>query len=100
MNIAANVRRYTLSEPKKRNRATAKKAGSSFEKLVADYLAFALNDDRIERRAKNGQLDRGDITGCTRRINGGTNGLRDRIKYWDRARAVLVVDMTTARGAA
>lgn len=51
-------------------------------------------------RGLNAYADRGDITGCTRRINGGTNGLRDRIKYWDRARSVLGVDMTTTRGAA
>lgn len=78
-----------MSEPKKRNRATAKKAGSSFEKLVADYLAFALNDDRIERRAKNGQLDRGDITGV-KTIRGGRvvieckNASRDNLPLWIR----------------
>lgn len=51
-------------------------------------------------RRLNRYADVGDITGCTKVINGGTNGLRDRIKYWDRARAVLGVDMTTTRGAA
>lgn len=45
-----------------RNRASAKKAGSSFEKLIAQYLATHI-DDRIERRARNGVNDRGDITG-------------------------------------
>ncbi|WMI33004.1 holliday junction resolvase [Arthrobacter phage PeggyLeg03] len=45
-----------------RNRASAKKAGSSFERLVADYLATHV-DDRIDRRVKNGTKDRGDIAG-------------------------------------
>lgn len=49
-------------------------------------------------RRLNRYADVGDITGCTKAINGGATGLRDRIKYWDRARAVLGVDMTTARG--
>jgi len=46
-----------------RNRASAKKAGSRFETLVASYLAGALDDDRIERRARTGAKDRGDIGG-------------------------------------
>lgn len=53
-----------------RNRNSAKKAGSSFEKQVAEYLAEHV-DDRIERRARNGVKDRGDITGLrhmTRRV--------------------------------
>lgn len=45
-----------------RNRRSAKAAGSRFEKLVADYLASTV-DDRIERRAKTGAKDRGDIGG-------------------------------------
>lgn len=45
-----------------RNRASAKAAGSSFERLVADYLAEHV-DDRIDRRVKTGAVDRGDITG-------------------------------------
>jgi len=52
-----------------RTRASAKKAGSDFEKVVAEFLAFRLADDRIERRAKNGNKDRGDIGGV-RTING------------------------------
>jgi len=46
-----------------RTRASAKKAGSRFETLVASYLAEALDDDRIERRARTGAKDRGDIGG-------------------------------------
>lgn len=45
-----------------RNRASAKAAGSSFERLVADYLAQHI-DDRIDRRVKTGAKDRGDIGG-------------------------------------
>ena len=50
-----------------RSRASAKKAGSSFERTTADYLA-AVVDDRIDRRVKNGAKDRGDIGGV--RIHG------------------------------
>ena len=45
-----------------RSRATARKAGTSFERLVADYLRDVV-DDRIDRRAKTGAKDRGDIGG-------------------------------------
>lgn len=45
-----------------RTRASAKAAGSSFERLVADYLAANL-DDRIDRRVKTGAKDKGDISG-------------------------------------
>jgi len=50
-----------------RTRASAKKAGSSFERQVADYLALTV-DDRIDRRVKSGTKDRGDIGGV--RIHG------------------------------
>lgn len=46
-----------------RNRRSARQAGARFEKQVADYLAAQLHDDRIERRARTGAKDRGDITG-------------------------------------
>lgn len=45
-----------------RSRATAKKAGTQLERLVADYLAEHV-DDRIDRRAKTGSKDKGDIGG-------------------------------------
>ncbi|AUM17383.1 hypothetical protein [Rhodococcus ruber] len=51
-----------------RNRASAKSAGARFERHIADYLAQALGDDRIDRRVKTGARDRGDITGL--RIHG------------------------------
>ena len=45
-----------------RNRASAKKAGTQMETLVAKYFAEHL-DDRIERRRLAGSKDRGDIAG-------------------------------------
>ena len=45
-----------------RSRASAKKAGSTFERQIADYLAAHV-DDRIDRRVKTGSKDRGDIAG-------------------------------------
>jgi hypothetical protein len=45
-----------------RSRASARKAGTAFETLIASYLARAI-DDRIERRSRNGSKDRGDISG-------------------------------------
>lgn len=45
-----------------RSRASAKKAGSSFERLIADYLA-AVIDDRIDRKVRTGARDTGDIAG-------------------------------------
>ena len=53
-----------------RSRASAKQAGSRFEREIADFLAWALDDDRIDRRVKTGAKDRGDIGGV-RTINGG-----------------------------
>ena len=41
-------------------------------------------------RNLNAQADRDDIRKITRRINGGYNGLDDRIQIYSRARAILV----------
>lgn len=46
-----------------RNRVSAKAAGTRFESAVATYMREHLHDDRIERRAKTGSKDRGDIGG-------------------------------------
>lgn len=46
-----------------RSRASAKAAGTRFERSVADYLATVLDDDRVDRRVKTGNKDRGDIAG-------------------------------------
>jgi len=45
-----------------RSRASAKSAGASHERAIADYLAAHI-DDRIDRRVKTGAKDRGDIGG-------------------------------------
>jgi hypothetical protein len=58
-----------LPQPRRTHRS-ARKAGTAFESSVAAYLAAELDDDRIERRAKNGVKDRGDITGV-KTIRGG-----------------------------
>lgn len=52
-----------MPEPRRRNRASAKAAGARFERGIADYLRDALDDDRIDRRPRNGAKDRGDIGG-------------------------------------
>jgi hypothetical protein len=46
-----------------RTHRSARQAGPRFERLIADALATALDDDRIDRRVKNGTKDRGDIAG-------------------------------------
>lgn len=51
-----------------RSRRSARQAGSRTERLVADWLAQALDDDRIDRRVKTGNKDRGDIGGV--RVHG------------------------------
>lgn len=53
-----------------RNRATAKAAGARFERLIADGLAEALEDTRIDRKVKSGAKDKGDIANV-RHSNGG-----------------------------
>ena len=50
-----------------RTRASAKAAGSKFERDIADHLADRV-DDRIDRRVKTGAKDRGDIGGV--RVHG------------------------------
>lgn len=50
-----------------RSRATAKSAGATFERSIADDLAHKI-DDRIDRRVKTGAADKGDIAGL--RVHG------------------------------
>ena len=52
-----------------RNRASAKAAGAKFERQVADGLAVALEDTRIDRKVKTGSKDKGDIANV-RHANG------------------------------
>jgi hypothetical protein len=70
-----------------RNRASAKKAGTAFETMVAEYLAMKLADIRIERRAKTGAKDRGDIAGVLTVAGGAVcieckNTSRDNLPQW------------------
>lgn len=51
-----------------RTRKSARAAGARFERQIADALAHHLDDDRIDRRVKRGNKDRGDIAGV--RIHG------------------------------
>ena len=72
-----------------RSRASAKKAGTAFESVVVEFLSFRLADDRIERRARNGAKDRGDVSGV-RTITGGRvvieckDTARDNLPAWIR----------------
>ena len=54
--------------PISRSRRSDKTAGTRFETAIAAALAQALDDDRIERRARNGAKDRGDVSGV--RVHG------------------------------
>lgn len=45
-----------------RSRRSARAAGSSFERLVADYLAEYVSEF-VDRRVKTGAADKGDIAG-------------------------------------
>lgn len=42
-------------------------------------------------RNLNQYADRADITGLTKRINGGTNGLDDRLQYWNRITSLVTL---------
>lgn len=74
-----------------RSRATAKKAGASFERVIADYLAWKLQDDRIDRKVKTGSMDRGDIA------NVRVGGRRLAIEVKDVARVALAAWVTEAQ---
>ena len=50
-----------------RSRSSAKAAGTRHETSIVTYLAEHLDDDRIERRSKNGAKDRGDVAGVRHR---------------------------------
>ncbi|MCK2200199.1 putative PDDEXK endonuclease [Corynebacterium callunae] len=45
-----------------RSRASAKKAGTAFERLIADHLKQELSIKEIDRMPKSGALDKGDIS--------------------------------------
>ena len=51
-----------------RSRRSAKDAGAKFERQIADWLADALEDERVDRMVRRGANDRGDIAGV--RVHG------------------------------
>jgi len=53
-----------------RSRASARQAGSRFERVIADWLKTRLSNDAIDRRVRNGQKDRGDIGGVKTALGG------------------------------
>lgn len=48
-------------KPRARNRQSAKKAGSGFERSIADHLKETLENPNIDRMVKAGALDKGDL---------------------------------------
>lgn len=71
-----------------RSRKSARDAGAKFEREIADYLAQQLDDDRIERRARNGAKDRGDVGGVRHRgervVIEAKNSVRADLSGWAR----------------
>src|SRR5664279_5678731 len=45
-----------------RNRSSAKNAGATFERKIADYFCKHF-DDRVDRRVRTGAKDKGDLSG-------------------------------------
>jgi hypothetical protein len=59
----SNIGQQTIGKaPMTRSRASAKAAGSTFERIIADWLAIYVSDV-IDRRVKTGSADKGDIGG-------------------------------------
>lgn len=54
-----------------RNRKSARDAGARFEREQAEYIQSAFPGRNIERRARNGAKDRGDIGGVRNEFTGG-----------------------------
>ena len=59
------------------------------EMLESDELAARSAAWFWQRHNLNDYADAGDIEGCTRRINGGLNGLEDRKRRWEVAKRIL-----------
>jgi predicted chitinase len=57
-------------------------------------VGFRIAGEFWQLNGLNGLADKQDIRGITKRINGGYNGLDDRIKYYERAKKVLSKDDT------
>lgn len=87
-----------MTAARKRSRTSAKTAGARFERSIADHLA-AYIDDRIDRRAKTGSADRGDIGGI--RLSPALRGGRVVVECKDSARIQLAgwaAEAETERG--
>lgn len=80
-----------MPDTRSRSRASAKKAGTQLESDVAGYLRTHV-DDRIERRAKTGAKDRGDISGLR-----SPHGHRLVVEVKNRARLDLAGAVTEAQ---
>jgi predicted chitinase len=74
------------------------------QRAASPDVAFRIAALYWANRGLNPLADAGDFREITRRINGGFNGLADRIKYFERARTILGEALTKAlprrRGAA
>lgn len=64
--------------------------GASFERLVADHIAAALDDDGVDRQVKTGRADKGDIRGVK------AHGQRVAIECKNTTRASLAAWVTEA----
>ena len=65
---------------------------------AAPEVAFATAGQFWRANGLNELADGRQFVAITRRINGGTNGLADRQRYYERAKAVLGTDAGVARG--
>ena len=80
----------------------AKQKGTSFETLVAEYLAMKLADIRIARMPRMGKKDRGDIANV-RTVAGGCvvveckNTARDALPQWIKAVSYTHLTLPTKR---
>lgn len=66
------------------------------ERAAAPEVAFRIAALYWANRGLNRLADAGDFREITRRINGGFNGLADRMKYFERARTVLAEAISKA----
>lgn len=62
------------------------------ERLAEPQWAALSAADYWDMRGLNALADAGDFVGITRKINGGTNGLADRLARWKTAKAALGVE--------
>ena len=94
-----------------RGRGPIQLTGRSNYKIAGAALALPLEDNpdlvatpavgiRVagwfwNSKSLNDLADQNNYLGITRRINGGTNGLADRVKYWERAKIIWKDEVKT-----